>query len=149
MPLIVALISAIALFILALILFLSHDLSKWRKDYTPVNHGWKTVLKRVLFLLPAAVLFSLYAKNWLSFPVAYIMMMAVWWEFFDGIYNISRTMPSSTKKFPWRYNGSFNDPGHTDAGTDGFLKNMKPWQQALLKWGLIAASIFGYILTIK
>lgn len=145
MPLIAALIAAIATFIATLILFLSNDLSKWRKDYTPVDHGWKSLLRRLPLQLPPAVLFAVYAQNFWAFPVAYIMMNAVWFEFFDGLYNVSRTMPNSTKKFPWRYNGSFNDPGHTDAWTDKLLRRMKPWQQALLKWSLIAVSIFWYI----
>ena len=141
MPLIAALIAAVATFVVTLILFLSNDLAKWKKGI-PVDHGGKTVLRRLPLQLPSVVLFALYAQNWWAAPVAYIMISAFWWEFFDGIYNIRRN-------FHWRFNGSFNDPGHTDAWTDKLLKRMKPWQQSVLKWGLIAASTFVYILLIK
>ncbi len=138
---VIALISGIAVFVVVLALFLSHDLSKWRNN-EPVDHGGKTVLKRLPLQLPSVAMFAVYAHNWWAVPISYIMISALWWEFFDGIYNAKRGLR-------WRYNGSFNDPGHTDAATDRFLKNLKPWQQALLKWGLIGASITAYILSIK
>lgn len=138
---IIALISAIAVFIVVLILFLNHDLNKWRQN-KPVDHGGKSVLRRLPFQLPSVALFSLYALNWWAVPVSYLMICAFWWEFFDGIYNVSRG-------YRWRFNGSFNDPGHTDAGTDKFLRRLKPWQQMIVKWVLIAGFTFWYITLIK
>lgn len=135
------LISAIVLLVGALALFLVKDLKKWRNGI-PVDHGGKTVIKRLPFQLPAAICFCIYANNLAAIPIAYIMMNFFWWEFFDGIYNIAR-------KKKWRFNGSFNDIGHTDAFTDKMLRKMKPLQQALLKWGLILISVFVYILLIR
>lgn len=141
MPPIIALISAIAIFIVVLILFLQHDLDRWMKNL-PVDHGGKSVLRRLPFQLPSVAGFAVFAMNWWAIPVSYLMMNAYWWEFFDGIYNIKRG-------YRWRYNGSFNDPGHTDAGTDKFLKRFKPWQQAIIKWAGISVLTFTYYLTIK
>lgn len=141
MPPIIALISAIAVFIVVLVLFLNHDLTRWRES-KPVDHGGKTVLKRLPFQLPSIALFAVYAMNWWAVPVSYLMMNLTWWFWFDGIYNVARN-----KK--WFYPGSFNDPGHTDAWTDKLLRRMKPWQQAILKLGLCGVSIFWYITLIK
>lgn len=133
---------SITMFLGVLTLFLYRDLKKWSAGI-PVDHGGKTVIKRLPYQLPSAIGFAFFAGegwgiNWWGIPVAYLMMNFFWWEFFDGVYNIRRDKR-------WRYNGSFNDPGHTDAWTDKLLKRMKPWQQAVLKWGCIAASIFLYI----
>lgn len=138
---IVCLISGIATFLVVLALFLDHDLKRW-KDNQPVDHGGKTVLRRLPLQLPSVTFFSLYAMNWWAIPVSYLVLNTAWWFFFDGIYNISR-------KKKWFYNGSFNDPGHTDAWTDKLLRKMKPWQQALLKLSLIAGSIYWYTTLIK
>lgn len=135
---ILILIISIAAFIAVLLWFLHRDLKKWGASI-PIDHGGKSVLRRLLFQLPSAIGFIWFADwNLWAFPVAYLMMNFTWWEFFDGIFNIRRN-------FHWRFNGSFNDPGHTDPWTDKLLRRMAPWQQAVLKWSLIGISVFIYI----
>jgi hypothetical protein len=87
-------------------------------------------------LLPAALLFSWKQnKAWLVFTVSVFMIGSFYWLFFDGLYN-------SFRGFSWWFNGSV-DPD--DSLLDRILMKMEDWQEALLKIGLFASSIFLYI----
>jgi len=60
----------------------------------------------------------------------------IWWEFFDGWLNKKRNRS-------WRFNGSEDKD---DAISDNILQGLKPYEQLLLKWGLIIIFIVLYFI---
>ena len=127
--------TAAVLFIAVLIGFIRWDFSEIKKG-SPIRHGNELIV-RLPCLLPSAVGLSVAAGHWWVIFISYCMLLSIWWEFFDGVLNKKRG-------FNWRFNGSFNDPGHKDAFTDKLLKQLEPDQQAFLKWSLIIIFVFVY-----
>ncbi len=135
--------AAVMCFVAVFLFFLYHDYKQWENNI-PINHN-KERWQRVVAQLPAAIFFTkatgqIGLMALLAIVAAYLMMNFIWWEFFDGIFNLKRGKH-------WRYNGSFNDVGHDDPPTDKFLKRLHPVVQGILKWSLIAGSTYLYIIS--
>jgi ABC-type Fe3+ transport system permease subunit len=133
---------AVLAFIIPLILWIEYDFKQWRQNKN-FSHGKEWRLKG-LSLLPSISLFVIAHPGnvFLSIPTVCFLQMALWWFFFDGLYNDRRN-------FSWWFNGSFNDKGFEDPFSDKLLRRMKVWQQALLKIGLIVLFISIYVVTFK
>lgn len=96
------------------------DINKWKKGKS-ANHqdkGWR----RSIALAP-----SVYLIGW-----QYILLMiALYWFLFDGLYNIFRN-------FNWWYTGS--EDGKDDAKTDNLLQSLTPLQRKGIKFACILVS---------
>jgi hypothetical protein len=110
------------------------DFNKWKKGL-PVKHK-KEMLIRCLLLTPTTLFLTLANFSLINIPLAILMQGAWWWELFDGFYN-------KIRGFSWRFNGSEDDD---EADTDELLRQLKPQEQAILKWGLITLFTTLYIL---
>ena len=119
------------------------DHKKWmRKE--PVNHS-KDAIIRVLLLLPCYGLL-LYPKLVDRYNVWHILIQcfivamliaSVWWELFDGWYNIKRG-------YKWRFSGTKDAD---DAKSDKILYLFSETERALLKFTLIACFLILYLIT--
>lgn len=133
----------IALGLVALYLVIRWDVKadlKKLEQNIPVKHT-KEAWERVKYLIPSFLCLILTLKiNWDWWLVAKIastiaLMMSLYWEFFDGLYNLGRN-----KK--WTYTGS-NDSD--DAKSDNFLQQLTVTQQIIIKIGFIAVSLTAYL----
>ncbi len=140
---IICLLVAIVSFYLVLRWDVYSDVKKWHLFNTTgdskylVKHTKEAVLRAVL-LIPTSILLFLPERSLIQIPIIIAMIIAWWWEFFDGLYNKKRG-------FTWRFTGS-DDPD--DAKSDDFLQKLTFKQQAMLKWGLIVIFTGLYILNL-
>lgn len=113
----------------------STDYKKWKKK-KPVDHTTDWLL-RGLLIIPSTVLLSLPEITLQRIGAALLMQGFLWWELFDGFYNLMRG-------FSWRFNGTV-DPD--DSFLDKILHKLSPLQETILKWGLIIIFTSLYILS--
>lgn len=130
---------AIMLYIVLFSYILQTHLELWEQGKT-INHT-KWLLYRQIGFIPI-VLGLLIAKgdfNLLLIIATFGLLNSVWWLLFDGLFNIKRG-------FNWWYNGSFGEEEVDGSWFDSLLKNLKPWQDGLIKIGLITIFLSLYLI---
>jgi len=125
---------AVLLFTILLYLNVNTDYNKWLKNIL-IKHTRNWFL-RALELIPCIVLLNYPWFDIRQIISSTFLFGAIWWEFFDGLYNIKRN-------FAWRFNGSKDKD---DAFLDKILRKFTPKQQAILKWSLIIIFLILYII---
>lgn len=138
--------AGIFLFLGVLTWDLATDLQKWRGG-VDINHTLEAfirfglLLPSLFFLSGFGVLFGPLRigvpEKWFWKTLSALLLMSfTYWLFFDGLYNTFRG-------FGWWFNGSRD---YNDGALDRLLMDLKDWQEACLKIGLVVFSLFGYVM---
>lgn len=143
-------------YIISLLLFFFILYQEVKLHNKRLNEGIKIRHKeewfiRLVLLLPSIIMLSLPYKNrhdftpeWFAISIAIKLLLAggflafLWWELFDGFYNVKR-------KKPWRFIGTIEND---ESSTDNFLRKFSTKMQGIVKIGLIILS-FGLLVLSK
>lgn len=122
------------------------DLQKWRGG-VDINHTLEAFIRFGL-LIPSLFFLSGFGiffgpvkigvpEKWFWKTVSALLLMAfTYWLLFDGLFSVFRG-------FNFWFNGSKD---YNDGALDRLLMDLKDWQEACLKIGLVGFSLFGYIM---